>query len=116
MAALAAASAAICAANGVPFREPLKPMVPELAQEMVLPCGSVMVTMVLLNVDLMCATPLSTFFRSRRLVRVVPFRAAISCPPIIEHYFFLFATVRRGPLRVRALVFVRCPRTGKPLR
>jgi hypothetical protein len=31
--------------------------------------------------------------------------------------FFLFATVpRRGPLRVRALVWVRWPRTGRPRR
>ena len=28
--------------------------------------------------------------------------------------FFLPATVRLGPLRVRALVRVRCPRTGRP--
>ena len=35
------------------------------------------------------------------------------------HYlrtFFLPATVFLGPLRVRALVWVRCPRTGSPLR
>src|SRR3954447_12478097 len=30
--------------------------------------------------------------------------------------FFLPATVRFGPLRVRALVRVRCPRTGRPRR
>jgi hypothetical protein len=30
--------------------------------------------------------------------------------------FFLAATVRLGPLRVRAFVFVRWPRTGKPRR
>ena len=29
---------------------------------------------------------------------------------------FLPATVLRGPFRVRALVRVRCPRTGSPLR
>lgn len=39
--------------------------------------------------------------------------AIFSYPP---YYFFLFATVRRGPLRVRAFVFVRCPRTGRPRR
>src|SRR5690606_11219662 len=37
-----------------------------------------------------------------------------------SHYFlpafFLPATVRFGPLRVRALVLVRCPRTGTPRR
>lgn len=31
-------------------------------------------------------------------------------------YFFFLATVFRLPLRVRALVLVRCPRTGSPLR
>ena len=31
-------------------------------------------------------------------------------------YFFLLATVRLGPLRVRALVLDRWPRTGRPLR
>src|SRR6478736_1097031 len=38
----------------------------------------------------------------------------------LGHYFltafFLLATVRFGPLRVRALVWVRWPRTGRPLR
>ena len=37
----------------------------------------------------------------------------------LGHYFvtfFLPATVRLGPLRVRALVRVRWPRTGRPLR
>ena len=29
-------------------------------------------------------------------------------------YFFLFAMVFAGPLRVLALVFVRCPLTGRP--
>ena len=52
-AASAAASAAICAANGVDLREPLKPTVPADCQEITLPWGSVMETMVLLNVDLM---------------------------------------------------------------
>ena len=37
---------------------------------------------------------------------------AISVPPY--GYFFLLATVRFGPLRVRALVLVRCPLTGRP--
>ena len=38
----------------------------------------------------------------------------------LRHYFltafFLLATVFFGPLRVRALVWVRWPRTGRPLR
>src|SRR3954463_10480272 len=53
MARRAAASAAICAANGVDLREPLKPTWPEEAQEITAPEGSVMETMVLLNVLLM---------------------------------------------------------------
>ena len=48
---ITAVSAAVCAANGVDFREPLNPNPPELAHERALPCVSVMVTMVLLNVD-----------------------------------------------------------------
>src|SRR5664279_4872479 len=51
----AALSAAICAANGVDLREPLKPTWPAEAQLMTLPAGSVIDTIVLLNVDLMCA-------------------------------------------------------------
>ncbi len=53
----AADSAAICAANGVDFREPLKPTWPAEAQEITLPDGSVIETIVLLNVLLMCAWP-----------------------------------------------------------
>src|SRR5262245_51522609 len=67
-AARAAFSAASCAANGVDLREPLKPTLPALAQDSVLPCWSVMVTIVLLNVDLMCACPCRTCFFSLRLV------------------------------------------------
>ena len=42
-------SAAICAAKGVLFRDPLKPEPPEVAHASVLPCLSVIVTIVLLN-------------------------------------------------------------------
>ena len=42
-------SAAIWAANGVDLREPLKPCWPDDDQAMVLPCASVIVTIVLLN-------------------------------------------------------------------
>src|SRR3954454_14132464 len=51
----AAASAAICAANGVDLREPLKPTWPADAHEITAPVGSVIETMVLLKVLLMCA-------------------------------------------------------------
>ena len=51
------------------------------------------------------------FFFSLALTRPTVFFANPGLPP----YFFLFApTVRLGPLGVRALVLVRCPRTGKP--
>src|SRR6266568_1568824 len=61
--ALAAASpAATCAANGVDLREPLKPRTPADDQETTLPLTSVMVTIVLLNVDWMWQMPLWTFF------------------------------------------------------
>src|SRR3954453_19738769 len=53
MAARAAFSAAICAANGVLLRDPLKPTPPEEAQEMTLPSVSVIDTIVLLNELLM---------------------------------------------------------------
>src|SRR3954463_15366595 len=52
-----AASAAIWAAYGVDLREPLKPTVPAEAHEITAPVGSVIVTMVLLNVLLMWASP-----------------------------------------------------------
>src|SRR3989338_8512032 len=48
-AALPAASAAICAANGVDLREPLKPAPPDVAHDSALPWRSVMVMMVLLK-------------------------------------------------------------------
>lgn len=50
---LAASSPARCAANAVDLREPLNPTVPELPQAIVFPCGSVIVIIVLLNVDWM---------------------------------------------------------------
>jgi hypothetical protein len=66
IARLAADSAAICAANGVDFLEPLNPTWPDEAQEITLPAGSVMDTMVLLNVLLMWACPWAMFLRSLR--------------------------------------------------
>src|SRR3977135_4549107 len=51
-----AASAASWAANGVDLRDPLKPTLPDDAHESVLPVWSVIVMIVLLNDDLMCAT------------------------------------------------------------
>ena len=104
-AALAARSAASWAANGVDLREPLKPTPPERAHEMTLPSGSVIETIVLLNELLMCTTPIVTFLRSRlRGRRPAGFGLAIA---YFLTAFFLLATVRFGPLRVRALVCVR---------
>ncbi len=57
-----ASSAAIWAAKGVDLREPLNPMVPAEDHEIVLPCASVMVIMVLLNVEFTWATPDTMFF------------------------------------------------------
>ena len=77
---------------------------------MVLPWWSAMVTVVLLNVALTCATPEVMFLRSRRFTRPVSVAMTL-CP-----YFFLPAMGFALPLRVRALVLVRWPRTGRPRR
>src|SRR3954449_10740883 len=68
----AAFSAAICAANGVDLREPLKPTWPAEAQLITLPVGSVIDTIVLLKVLLMCAAPWATFFFSLRRTFLAP--------------------------------------------
>src|SRR2546426_10530515 len=65
IASFAADSAEICAANGVLLREPLNPTFPALAQATVWPSMSVIVTIVLLNVDWTWAIPLMPTFRSR---------------------------------------------------
>src|SRR5262245_27380944 len=57
MARRAAAPAAICAANGVDLRDPLKPTLPADAHDTTLPPWSVKVTIVLLKLLLMWATP-----------------------------------------------------------
>src|SRR5699024_11816642 len=67
-AALAAVSAAICAAYGVDFLEPLNPRPPALAHDKAFPCASVRVTIVLLKDDWICACPRSTFFLTRFFV------------------------------------------------
>src|SRR5271170_6490673 len=66
-AALAAPTAACCAANGVPLREPRKPSEPDDFQLSVLPIWSVMVTIVLLKDAWMKTRPNGTFLRSRFL-------------------------------------------------
>jgi hypothetical protein len=102
----------------------LKPIIPAEHHEMVLPCASVMVTKVLLNDEFTLAMPEMIFLRSFFLVR-----GAAACFDVcfdacfdmmIIPYFlvasFLPAIAFAGPLRVRALVCVRWPRTGNPLR
>ena len=105
-----------CHANGVLLREPLNPSPPADAQAMVLPLESVIVTIVLLNVERICAAPDSTCFLS--FLFALLFTVAILS--LLQHYFFvavfLPAIVFFGPLRVRAFVFVRCPRVGSPSR
>src|ERR1700733_15745569 len=63
-AAVPARSAATCAANGVDLREPRKPQPPDVAQDSVLPCRSVIVMIVLLNDACTCAIASSTFLRA----------------------------------------------------
>src|SRR5262249_10866270 len=75
MARRAAASAAICAANGVDLREPLNPTWPEEAQEMTLPPGAVIETMGVLNGLLVWACPGPVLLRSfRRTFLTAPAR------------------------------------------
>src|SRR3954447_7124178 len=75
-------SAAICAANGVDLRDPLKPTLPADAHARTLPSWSVIETIVLLKELLMCATPYVTFLRSRlRGLRPPGFGFAITYAP-----------------------------------
>src|SRR4051812_31397100 len=78
MARRPATSAAIWAAYGVDLREPLKPTVPADAHAITPPVGSVIVMIVLLNVDLMWAWPDTTFFFSLRRT----FLAAVLRPAV----------------------------------
>ena len=68
------------------------------------PSWSEMAMIVLLKHDLMWATPWVTFFRSRFRGRRPP---ALGFAIGYFVTFFLPATVFFGPLRVRALVWVR---------
>src|SRR4051795_7461861 len=68
VAVAAAVSAARWAANGVLLRLPLKPTVPDEAQQRASPLGSVIVTVVLLNVALMWTTARLTLRRVLRFL------------------------------------------------
>src|SRR5438067_13680246 len=111
----AAASAVTWAANGVDLRDPLNPALPADSHAITAPSRSVSVTIVLLNDVLMCAWPNGMFFRTRRRPPVRLRGAERACGDTYLPTFFFWAIwPRRGPLRPRALVFVRCPRTGRP--
>src|SRR5208283_1826829 len=73
VAVAAAVSAARCAANGVLLRLPLNPTVPDEAQHNASPLGSVIVTVVFLNVALMCTTARLSL---RRVFRCLAFATA----------------------------------------
>src|SRR5208282_452787 len=86
-----------------------------------------MVTMALLKVAWMCTMPVWTmrFSFFLKLFFFPVFTGAFAIygvfayvvAYVLDAAFFLLATVpRRGPLRVRALVWVRWPRTGSPRR
>src|ERR1700730_3810248 len=132
----AAVMEACWAAYGVPLREPLKPIEPAEDQQTARPSGAVMVTIVLLKVAWIQARPCGTTRRSRFFLNSFLRRAAFpaaavaapscccaslanACPLSRLGYlramtFFLAATAPlRGPFRVRALVCVRWPRTGR---
>ena len=86
-------------------------MVPADDHEIALPCTSEIRILVLLNDEFTCATPVAMFLRSLRFMRVLSRAMSLALP-----YFFLPAMGFAGPLRVRALVWVRWPRTGRPRR
>src|SRR5688500_6727146 len=122
-AARPADSAATCAANGVDLREPLKPAPPDVAHDSALPCRSVIVMIVLLNEAWMCAIPSETLFLTFLRARAAAAFFCEDCCAILGSLCYFAtplpsATVRPffGPLRVRAFVRVRWPRTGRPLR
>src|SRR6187455_3714444 len=112
IARLAAPSAESAAAYGVLLREPLKPATPAEPQLTTAPLRSVIVMIVLLNVAWMWTWPWGTFFFSRRRCLTARFRSAMR---LLDPRYFLrrTPTVFFGPRRWRALVLVRCPRTGR---
>src|SRR3989304_3001661 len=116
----AAFSAAVCAAKGVLFRDPLKPTVPALDQLTTFPLRSVMLIMVLLKVAWTWAIPCAMFLTSfLGPARGALCRRSVAFSPSPCYFGVGFRRApadRRGPLRVRAFVVVRWPRTGSPRR
>jgi hypothetical protein len=100
----------------------LTPALPAEPHATVFPRGSVIVTIVLLNVALTWAMPSASITRFVFFAVAIPRSELGRCEPLDaahEHYFvtfFLPAIARRGPFFVRALVCVRWPRTGNPRR
>src|SRR6185437_11397149 len=95
---LPASSAATCAAYGVYLRDPLKPIMPALDQEIALPAVSVMVMIVLLKVAATWATPTATFFFSFLRARPAPF---FSAAILLRHFLFAVDRFRRAFSRLR---------------
>src|ERR687897_2858316 len=79
-AALVALSAAWVAANGVPLREPLKPIAPALDHDTTAPSASVMVISVLLNEACTCTKPWCTMRFSPRFLNAFFFLVGASAP------------------------------------
>src|SRR5688500_6077019 len=123
-ASLAAFSAAMPAANGVDFFEPLKPLFPAEPHVIALPCMSEIVMRVLLNVAWMWATPSASTTRDFFFVLgplAMPLLRRLEFGLAGPNYFFAAAfflpgIARRGPFLVRAFVCVRWPWTGRPRR
>ena len=115
IAALAAVSAAVCAANGVDFLEPLKPRPPALAQleRIALYVGDGHDGIVEGGLDMSRAT--FDIFASHGVCEWLFSLLLLPSQLSLPDYFFLLAIVFFGPLRVLALVLVRCPLTGRPL-
>src|SRR5512137_360849 len=114
-----ARSAATCAAKGVDLREPLNPAPPDVAHDSALPCRSVIVMIVLLKDAWMWAMPSETFFFAFLRTRAAAAACAadwdlVAMGERASGYFFSATPALRGPLRVRAFVRVRWPRTGRP--
>src|SRR3954463_1394333 len=103
-------------------------MRPALDHDRVFPIGSEIATIVLLNEALIAATPCGMLFRSfffvparrapalgARAVAIVFLRSGQR--PLDSYFFVAFflpaMAPLRGPLRVRAFVCVRWPRTGR---
>ena len=112
----AAASAVTCAANGVDLREPLKPAPPADSHAITLPSLSVS------DDDRVVEARLDVGLAEGHVLAYPPAAARpslVSAAPSEGQCFLIFflppptAEPRFGPLRERALVFVRCPLRGQ---